>query len=111
MYLIFLINVHLVCMHIATLQCTSENNSSLGTKVSGSAPFHGSSKYKYSVKVMDPSKKSHYDVTKLNNQGMFESVDEVKLALSQCVGSQVGDIGYINCSGTWNGGQKVCTAG
>ena len=84
MYCIFLINAHrdlqcyahIICHHV--LQCTSENSSS-ATKVNISTPSYCGPKYKYSVKVIDPSKlKSDNDVAELNNQEKFESVDEMK---------------------------------
>ena len=46
--------------------------------------------------MIDPSKlKSDYDVAELNSQNKFESVDEIKQALLESVGSQVGDVRYI----------------
>ena len=46
--------------------------------------------------MIDPSKlKSDYDVAELNNQDKFESVNDIKQAVSESVGSQISEVGYI----------------
>ena len=70
--------------------------SSSATKANTSTPSYCGPKYKCSVKVIDPSKlKLDYDVAELNSQEKLESVDEIKQAILESAGSQVGDVGYI----------------
>ena len=78
------------------MQCTSESNSSSSMKVDISASTSRGSKYRYSVKVMDPGKKSNYDVTVLQNCDRFMSLDEIKRILSTTLNSQIGEVGYIS---------------
>ena len=54
---------------------------------------------------MDPGKKSSFDVKELRNQDQLVSFDEIKQALTETIGSLVGDIGYI-CPGHGMKGRK-----
>ena len=89
---LILINTHLHVLNC--LQCTSENSSSSST----SANTHNArgSKYKYTVKVMDPSKKAKYDVKELHGQTKLTSMSEVKEWLSENLDIEVADVGYIS---------------
>ena len=74
-------------------------------KVDISTSTSRGSKYRYSVKVMDPGKRSNYDVTVLQNPDRFVSVDEIKQILSTTLDSQIGEVGYI-CPGHGMKGRK-----
>ena len=78
------------------MQCTSESNSSSSMKVNIPASTSRGPKYRYSVKVMDPGKKSNYDVTVLQNCDRFMSLDEIERILSTTLDSQIGEVGYIS---------------
>ena len=71
-------------------------NSSSSTKVSISSQ---GPRHQYTIKVMDPGKKSDYDVKELQGCKKFTSIDEIKKTVSD-VDSPVGDIGYIS---PWHG--------
>ena len=77
------------------MQCTSESNSSSSMKINIPASTSRGPKYRYSVKVMDPGKKSNYDVTVLQNCDRFMSLDKIEQILST-IDSQIGEVGYIS---------------
>lgn len=51
--------------------------------------------YRYSVKVVNPAKKSDFEVMKTNISGKFESIDDLKAKMNDCLDFPVEDVGYI----------------
>ena len=51
--------------------------------------------YRYSVKVVNPAKKSDFEVIKTSISGKFESVDDLKTKLNDCLEFPVEEVGYI----------------
>ena len=54
-----------------------------------------SAKYHYSVKVIDPAKKSSFEVKELQNGDKLVSFHEIKQSLMKALGLEIGKIGYM----------------
>ena len=84
------------------------------TKVNISTPRTNARKssspgYRYTVKVINPGKKSSYDIHKLVNfSEKFASLDELKQHLTELLGTQIDDVGYISPGHGLKGRQNTC---
>ena len=52
--------------------------------------------YQYTIKVIDPGRKSEYDVKEVVQNKKFTTVDQIKETISKTLDFEVGDIGYIS---------------
>ena len=92
----------------------SSSNNSTKTTVNITTPransaIAGGSGYRYIVKVINPEKKSSFNVHKVSNTSeKFTSIADVKQCLTELLGTQVDDVGYISPGHGLKGRQNTC---
>ena len=73
------------------LQSNSENSTSTRLSITQS----GMSFFQYSVKVMNPSRKTSFVIKKLKTSQRFQSVEDIKADISDLLSTEVDNVGYI----------------
>ena len=97
LWLFLILYAALLSSKICYIQCSSENSTSTRVNVTrNTSSIH----YKYTVKVINPWRKSSYGVRKLKTAKRFSIVDDLKqeLALELPLENDVTTIGYISWS-------------
>ena len=73
------------------LQCSSESNTCARVNITAKEIS-----FQYSVKVMNPQRKTSFFVHKLSHHGKFDSQEHMKDELSTELGSPVEGVGYVS---------------
>ena len=94
------------------MQSSSNNNTKTTVNITtprANSAAAGGSGYRYTVKVINPEKKSTFNVHKLSNiSEKFNSIADVKKCLTELLGTQVDDVGYISPGHGLKGRQNIC---
>ena len=91
------------------MQCSSNNTTRSRVNVTTPHASAGNSGYRYTVQVINPEKKSSYDVHKLLNfSDKTASFEDLKECLTELLGTEVDDVGYTSPGHGLKGRQNTC---